>query len=89
MRSEFVNSSRIVCWIFLSVAKSMLDVASSRMITELCRNNARAIAISCLWPCEKFVPPADTCVSRVTVVLASTSVMMDDAEEEGKVASSW
>lgn len=61
--SESVNSWRMVAWILASVAKSMLLVASSNTMTELRRRRALAMAISCLCPWEKFVPPADTFVS--------------------------
>ena len=44
------------------------------MLIELLLRSARAIAISCLWPWEKFDPPAATKVSNDTVTLASTSV---------------
>lgn len=78
--NELLNSSRMVAWIFASVAKSMLLVASSRTIIELRRSRARAMAISCLWPCEKLVPPADTLLSNETVVLGSISVVVVDIE---------
>jgi hypothetical protein len=45
---ESPNSSLIVCWILASVVKSILEVASSRMIMELRRSSARANAINCL-----------------------------------------
>lgn len=61
----------------------MLLVASSSTIIELRRNSARAIAINCRWPCEKFDPPGDTWVSSVTSVLDSTSVADAAAEEPG------
>jgi len=80
MRREFVNSWRIVVWIFASVEKSMLLVASSRIMMELRRRRARASAISCLWPCEKFDPPGDTLLSRVIWVFVSTSVGATDTD---------
>lgn len=61
----------------------MLLVASSNTIIELRRKSARAIAINCRWPCEKFDPPGDTWVSSVTSVLDSTSVADAVAEEPG------
>lgn len=60
----------------------MLEVASSRTIIELRRSNARAIAINWRWPCEKLVPPADTCVSSVMATLLSVSVPVSDAAIE-------
>ena len=71
---ESRNYLRIVVWIFASVAKSMLLVASSSIMILFRRRSARAIAISCRCPCEKFFPPADTWVSNETVVFASISV---------------
>lgn len=71
---ESVNCSRMVAWILASVAKSILLVASSRMMIELFRSNARAMAISCLCPWEKFIPPADTWVSSVIEDLLSSPV---------------
>jgi len=69
----------MVAWILESVAKSMLLVASSKTIIELRRSRARAMAISCLWPCEKFVPPGDTFVSSVIeLFVESTSVVATD-----------
>lgn len=79
-RRELLNSSRMVAWIFASVAKSMLLVASSSIIIELRRRRARAIAINCLWPCEKFVPPADTWVSREIEAFTSTVVVVVETE---------
>ena len=38
------------------------------------------MAISCLWPCEKLVPPAETLVSNETVVLRSVSVVVVEIE---------
>lgn len=70
--NESRNSSRIVVWIFASVAKSMLLVASSMMIMGLRRSSARAIAISCFCPCEKLPPPADTWVFRDISVVAGS-----------------
>jgi len=58
----------------------MLLVASSKTMMELRRKRARANAISCLWPCEKLAPPADTFVSSVIVILVSTSVAAMDEE---------
>ena len=58
----------------------MLLVASSKIMMELRRRRARAKAINCLWPWEKLVPPADTFVSSVMVVLVSTSVPAMDEE---------
>lgn len=78
--NELLNSSRIVACIFASVAKSMLLVASSSTMIELRRRRARAIAISCLWPCEKLVPPAETFVSNEIVVLRSMSVVVVEIE---------
>lgn len=72
---DSVNSFRMVFWILASVAKSMLLVASSRIITELRRSSARAIAINCLWPWEKLFPAKEICVSKVTITLVSTSVV--------------
>ena len=86
--SESVNSWRIVAWILESVVKSMLLVASSNTIIELRRRRARAIAISCLWPCEKFVPPGDTFVSSVMELFNSTSVVATDKASESNVSSS-
>ena len=85
-KSESVNSWRIVVWILESVAKSMLLVASSNTIIELRRRRARAIAISCLWPWEKFVPPGDTFVSSVMELFESTSVVATDKASD---TSSW
>ena len=82
-KSEPPNSSRIVAWIFWSVAKSILLVASSSTIIELRRKSARAIAINCRWPCEKFDPPGDTWVSSDTSGLASNSVVDTAIEEPG------
>ncbi len=64
----------------------MLLVASSRTMIELRRSNALAMAISCLCPWEKLVPPGETFVSKDTVVFASTSVDVADTES---VVSSW
>jgi hypothetical protein len=75
--SASLNSSRMVAWILASVAKSILLVASSRMMIELLRSSALAIAISCRWPCEKLDPPDDTFVEREMVVLASISVEVE------------
>ncbi len=85
--SDPLNSSRIAVWIFASVAKSMLLVASSSTMIALRRSSARAIAMSCRWPCEKFVPPADTLVSRLTVVFASMSVVDVPAVDAASVVS--
>lgn len=38
------------------------------------------MAMSWRWPCEKFVPPAETFVSKVTEVLDSTSVLVTERE---------
>ena len=85
-KSESVNSWRIVAWILESVAKSMLLVASSNTIIELRPRRARAIAISCLWPCEKFVPPGDIFVSSVMELFESKSIVATDTASN---ASSW
>ena len=50
-------------------------------------SSARAIAMSCRWPCEKFVPPADTLVSRLTVVFASMSIVDVPAVNAASVVS--
>ena len=84
---ESPNSSRMVAWILASVAKSMLEVASSRMMMLLFLSNARAMAMSCLCPCEKFVPPAETLVSNVIGALLSVSVLVGDATEDATVRS--
>jgi len=77
----------MVAWILESVAKSMLLVASSKTIIELRRSKARAMAISCLCPCEKFVPPGDTFVSSVIeLFVESTSVVTTDKVSS---VSSW
>lgn len=55
------------------------------MTMELWRRRALAIAMSCRWPCEKLTPPADTFVSKETVVrsfpgsAAMTVVVVDSA----------
>ena len=83
-KSESLNSSRIAVWILASVSKSMLLVASSKTMMELRRRRARAKAISCLWPWEKLVPPADTFVSSVMVTLVSTSVKAMEGEPSSR-----
>ena len=79
---ESPNSSRIVAWILASVSKSMLLVASSKIIIDPRRRRALAKAINCLWPWEKFAPPADTAVSSVIWALLSvvTKVRIDEGE---------
>ena len=48
-------------------------------------NDARAIAINWRWPCEKLIPPTETCVSSRTVAFPSTSVAEVEAEAETAV----
>lgn len=43
------------------------------MMILLCLSSALAIAISCLWPWEKFVPPALTFVEREIAVFRSSN----------------
>ncbi|KAJ7619564.1 hypothetical protein FB45DRAFT_871699 [Roridomyces roridus] len=68
-----------------SVAKSTLLVASSITTMLLRRKSARAMAINCLCPCEKLVPPADTCVLKESFVLVVSTVV----EAVSEVSSPW
>ena len=79
-----------MCASILTLTLSMELVASSRITTPLCLNNARAIANSCRCPLLKFCPPAETVVSKVIVILFSISscvAVSDPAEEDGTI--SW
>jgi len=43
--------------------------------------------MSCLWPCEKFVPPTEICVSKEIDVLRSWTVLLE-AESPGWIGVS-
>lgn len=46
--------------------------------------------MSCRWPCEKLVPPADTCVSKETVVFVSMSVAEVEMDsDESSRSTPW
>ena len=51
-----VNSLLIVCWIWESVWRSTLAVASSMQMTLACVRRALARQSSCLWPTENTLP---------------------------------
>ena len=59
-KSEPLVSSLITFWTILSVSKSRLFVASSKMMIVLRLSNARARAISWRCPVLKFDPPGLT-----------------------------
>ena len=44
------------CWTNFSVLVSILEVASSRIITGASATAQRAILINCLWPCDRLEP---------------------------------
>lgn len=68
-------------------------VASSRIKSLLWRTRARASAIICLWPSEKFPPPLPTEESRVIRASGESSVWRLNSpaarSASFKLASSW
>ena len=57
---QFLNSSDIKVWIFCSVIKSMLAVASSRMTILFFLKMALQMQIRDFSPDERFSPPSMT-----------------------------
>lgn len=55
---------------------------------ELCLRSARAIETSCLWPCEKLAPPADTGMSRVIITWESFSAAVSEPKLDDPIVSS-
>mmetsp|Transcript_10771 Transcript_10771/g.26106 ORF Transcript_10771/g.26106 Transcript_10771/m.26106 type:complete len:228 (+) Transcript_10771:193-876(+) len=59
-----LNSSRMVVCMSASVLWSTAEVASSRRMIFERRSSALPRHSSCLWPCEKFLPPSSTTEDR-------------------------
>ena len=56
-------SSEMACWMRCSFSRSMLAVASSRMMMGAFLRMARAMAMRCFSPPESVPPPSPTTVS--------------------------
>lgn len=68
-------------------AMRQVETPLTMMMTLLCLNNALAMAINCLCPCEKFAPPALTLVVRLTTVsFCSTVALLAAAVADGSLA---